>query len=325
MANAYLGRLGWAGIAIEATPGAPLPPTDYLPYTALNMIGKHTPIEDISARGIRDKNYNAVYGRIQGEGSIEMNLDPTYSGYVFKMITGSEGAPSQIGTSGVYDHTFSIAETSTPLSATLTNNKGAYTEFFPYTCVKDIEIDVKDDGFGTLKANLMSQFPITNSSGTMTTVSGTYFSFKDLTVQFGATHAAALAATPMAITGANIKINQNLEAVFQVGNRQPYLFAPKELEVTGEYDLLLANQTEVNNYYNMNFQEAVFTFNGAGIGAGVTEQIVLSLYRFHISTQSLETGIANLFAVKSQFTANYSISDGKTMDIVLQNRKASAY
>lgn len=318
-----LGRVGWLGIAIESSAGAPLNPTDYIPFKANTMRGKHDPIADIAARGLRDQQFSSVIGKKYGEGDIETNLDPTFAGYWFKMALGSESS-AQLAATGVYDHTFTVAQNSLPVSATIMFDKVAYREIYPYAAVNELELSVADD-LATLKMSMMSQFPATTTSGTNTTASGIVFTFKDLTARFGATLAAAQVATPTKLKNLDVKFTNNLEAIYRSGNAQPDSYANKEFQVSGEYGILLEDQTEVNNYYNLTKRYAIFTFTGRGIGGGYSEQVEITLYNMRVDDLPLETGISDLFAAKGNFVGEYSTGDSKTVQVVARNRKSSVY
>jgi hypothetical protein len=318
-----LARLGWMGIGIESTPGVPVSPTDYIPYTANTLRGKHDPLADIAARGLREKDYSSVIGKQWGEGDVTVNLDPTLSGYFFKMALGSESTVPNGGT-GVYDHTFSVAESSVPASASIVFDKVAYREIYPYSVLESLELAVSN-GLATLKSTIKGQFPVTSVSGSNTTSSGTVFAFKDLQVQFGVNVASAQAAAPTKVTSFNLKVNNNVEQIFKSGSPQPDTIAVRDLAVSGEYGMMLESKAEVNNYYNLNKQCAIFTFTGRGIGGGLSELIRITLYNYRLQDVPIETGISNLFAIKSSLMAEYSKADGKMLDILCRNLKATTY
>lgn len=321
--SANLGRVGWLGIAIESSPGAPLNPTDYIPFTVNTLRGKHEPIADIAARGLRDQQFNSVIGKKHGEGDVETNLDPTFAGYWFKMALGSESS-SQLASTGVYDHVFTVAQNSVPVAATLMFDKVAYREIYPYAAVNELELSVADE-LATLKMSIMSQFPATTTSGTNTTTSGIVFTFKDLTCRFGSTLAAAQVATPTKLRSLNLKISNNLEPIWRSGNAVPDSFATKDFQVAGEFGILLESQAEVTNYYDLTKRYAIFTFTGRGIGGGYLEQVEVILHNIRVDDQPLDTGISDLLAIKSNLVAEYSTGDAKTMQVTCRNRKATSY
>ena len=320
MAN--LGRLGWLGVGIESTAGVYKTPAVYVPYTANTLIGKHTPLADIAARGLRESDFSSVIGKKWGEGAVDINLDPINAGYFIKMVLGSE-TPTQVDSSAVYDHLFTVTESAVPVSASFVFDKQLYRESFLYTCAKDIEILVSD-GLAQLKANVMSKFPITTTSGTNTTTSGSLFTFKDLTVQFGADQASAGIATPIKVKNASIKINQNLEPIYRSGSTQPDSFAVKNFEVTGECGILLEDTVDRDAYYNLTKRDAILTFTGDSQGA-YYDTITIKLYNFRVEDFPIETGIDNLYAAKVHFVGEYSLGDAKTIDITVRNLKATAY
>lgn len=318
----YIGRLGWLGIGIEGTAGTKVNPTDYLAYTANTLIGKHTPIAITSAVGVREQEHNSVIGKKWSEGDITINLDPNNSGYFFKMALGTENKSTVSGT--ITDHTFTLTEANLPTTATLIFDKGAFREEFVFCTAKSFEIAVKD-GLATLKTSLMGLFPATTASGTNAITETTQFIFRDLSVQFGADQTAAALATPTKVTEFNFKVDTNLEPVYRSGSNEPSTYQVKQLNVSGTYGLLMDGVTERDIYYGLTKQDAIFTFSGANIGGAYVEQIVIKLYNFRVNDLAIETGIDALFSTKSNFVAEYSSSDTKTLDITVRNTKTTIY
>ena len=318
----YLGREGWLGIGIESSNGSPANPTDYIPYAVNSLIAKHTPIAVQNATGVREMDINSVLGKKWGEGTVTAILDPVYAGYWFKMALGTENKTTVSGT--ITDHLFTVSESATPTSASLIFDKVGVREQYCFSCIKDLTIDVKD-GLATISSSLVSQFPVTTTSGTNSQTAQTKFVFKDLTAKFGATVSAAGSATATKLMAMNMKINTNVETIFRSGDNKVSTFANKSFEVTGEYDLLFEDTTELNNYYNLTKQACILTFTGATLGGAYYESIVINLYSTRINDFPIETGIDNLFSTKSNFVAEYSASDSKVLDVTCRNSKTTVY
>lgn len=319
-----VGRSGFVGIAIESSPGTPRNPTDYIPFETCTLQGKHEPLADVQARGQRQRDMTSVVGKQHGEGEISLLLDVNFLGYFLKMALGTEAVAS--AGSGGYDHTFTLNQSSVPTTASVIVDKSNYRELFVNSVVDTLEISVSD-GLANLKASMMAKFPLVTTSGTNTTASGinTQFSFKDLQVQFGANLAAAQAATATKVKSLTVQLKNNVEPVYRSGNQVVDTFSNKGFEVSGSYGLLLEDKTEVNNYYNLTKQVAIFTFTGALIGGSVYEKITITSYQFRVNDQPIETGIDNLYALVSNFVGEFSVTNAKTLDIVLRNSRVGSY
>ena len=209
------GRLGWVGLAVEATPGVPVPPVDYIPYIDCTIEEKIAALDDASVRGILDMHpENSQQGKQWAQGALKVNLDAKLAPYLIKSVMGADTAPVSEG-NGVYTHTMSETNTSnipTSLSV-IVNRSGVDKLLFPYAIVNSMDL-AYSDGFAELTANMMARFPSTSVSGTLVTTSGFYYAFRHATVQVGSDIiAAGNSPTPLKLRSLQLTINNNSEAL----------------------------------------------------------------------------------------------------------------
>lgn len=315
-----IGREGWVGAGFESSYGVPVAVTDYLPFTTNSIMGTHEPIPNQAAYGIRDKEMGSVSGKKGSKGDLTINLDATFSGYLLGGALGSINSASLGG--GVYQHTITRNNSNTPKSLTIINNRPVDREYIPGVAVATAELAVSD-GLATLKSSLLGKFPITTSSGTLTTASGGLFAFKDAQFAFGSSVAAAAAAPNLKPHDTKITINNNSKQIWRHGNQDVDVVVHGEFEVEAETTLYFESVSEKNAFYGLTKQAAAFEFIGAGIGGGYYESIVINLYQTRFDTWELETGLADFYAEKMKIKPEYDFGNSKTIDVVLQNRKSS--
>lgn len=315
-----IGRKGWLGVAVETTPGVPVAATDFLAFTANTLHGMQQPISDTSARGIRDREYSSVKGKQWSEGDIEFNLDPSVAGYFLASAFGTSAQTALGG--GVFSHTLARNNSNQPKALTLTNDRVIDRQYFRGSVVDKLELKVSDS-FATGKASVKGYFPQTTTSGTGTTVSGTIFTWANYTVQFGATVTAATSAVTTKLTDFDVSIENNATPTWRSGSYEPATVDVREFAVNGGYTLFFESTTDRDTYFNNNKQAMVATFTGAGIGGGNTESLVLNFYSIRLDTFAVETGLANFYAEKVKFVAEYSSADTKTIDGTLINRNSN--
>ena len=320
-----LGRKGWIGVAKETTAGVPVTPADYIPYVASSLQGKHEPIADVAAYGIRDEqSENSTVGQKHGEGTVELNMDATNVGYFMLAAMGTQANNAEGG--GVITHTFSRNNSNTPQSLSLTFDKSVSSsrELFTYATVSTLELSYSTDNeFAKCSAEILSKFPVTTTSGTLTTTSGSLLSFKNAQLQLGASLTAAESATPTKVTNFSVTINNNSDMHWRDGDNDVSFVDVKNFMVEGEIDLFFENVTERDNYYNLTKRSAIITLTGNGIGNLMSEFVKVRIAKMSYRDFEVETGIDDLFATTITFTGEYSSTDTKTMDLQLRNRKAS--
>lgn len=318
------GRLGWVALAVEASPGAPAQPVDYIPFLDCNLDEKIDVLDDSSARGIRDAHpENSQQGKQWGEGSLKVNLDAKLAGYLVKAATGTDNVTSEGG--GVYTHVMSPTNGSNiPTSLSLiVNRSGVDRLLFPYTVINSLNLAFSD-GFAEVTANMMSRFPSASVSGTLVTTSGFYYAFRHATIQVGdSITSAANSATPLKIREFSVDINNNAEAQFVAGNRNVDSFIMKNLEVKGSFRVAFEDTTQRDNFYNLTKQAMIVTFLGNGIGNNMSEYVKLRFYKIRIDESNIDVPPNDYVSQEIAFTAEYSSTDGYTMDWVLRNTKAS--
>lgn len=322
-----IGRLGYLGLAIEATSGTPESTPDiFIPFVENDLRGHHEPLLDNSSRTSRVKDYSSVVGKQWGEGSVTMYLDSNNCGYLLKMGFGTELRTQKSATPPVHDHLMIPTVSGNGVtSATLWNSQGVDAEQFAYAAVDTLELEVSTDGIATLKAGFMSKLPSTVSAPTLTTVSGTLFTWKDMSARFGSTVTAARSASATKLTNFKLSLANNLTLNYKSGSASPDTITTGPVEVTGEYTLFFENATDRDAYYNLTKRSMVVTLAGAGLGVGYTEQLEIVIKKMHIEDMDMETGLDDLFAITAQFRAEWDQDQAGFVEATLRNGKATDY
>lgn len=323
-----IGRLGYLGLAIEATPGTPESSPDiFIPFTENSLRGHHEPLMDNSSRVSRVKDYSSVAGKKWGEGSVTMYLDSSNCGYLLKMALGSEARTQLNAAPPVHDHLmYPTVSGNTVTAATLWDNKGVDTEQYSYAAIDTLELEVTNEGIATLTASIMSKAPSSVSAPTLTTVSGTLYTWKDMTAKFGSTVAAAEAASATKLTNFKMSIVNSLELNYKSGSNSPDTITYGPVEVTGSFSLFFENVTDRDAYYNLTKRSMVVTLAGAGLGAGgYSEQIKIVLKKISLEDIDMETGLDDLFAITANFRAEWDQDQAGFVDVTLRNGKSTDY
>lgn len=316
-----IGRKGWLGASLEATYGVPETIEDYIPFTENTLKGMAEKISNEAAYGIREKVFDSVAGKKWSEGDVTINADGKMLGYLLGPAMGTINSANVAGS--VYDHTFTRNNSSTPKSLTLTNDRVVDRQYFTGLAVKTLEFSVSD-ALVEAKASLIGKYPITTTSGSLTTASGSVYSFADAFFAFGANVAAAAAATNLKPHDFTLTIENGTEAIFRHGSNEAVQVNHKEFEVSAEGTLFFENVTQRDYYYNNTKNAAAWKLTGVGIGGGYQETLTVNMYRVRVDSHELETGLADFYAEQLGLVCEYDNANSKSADAVLRNTK-SAY
>lgn len=322
-----IGRLGYLGLAIEATSGsAEATPDVFIPFTENDLRGHHEPLRDVASRASRVADYSSVGGKKWGEGSVKMYLDSSNCGYLLKMAYGSEARNQLSATPPVHDHLmYPTVSGNAVTSATLWDYKGVDVEQYTYMSVDVLDVEITTDGISTISASLMGKSPTTVSAPTLTTVSGTLYTWKDLNVFFGDTVVGALASSATKVQSARFQLSNNVELNYKSGSQSPDTVTTKQLEVTGSYQLFFESVTDRDRYYNLTKKSMIFRLTGANLGAGYAEKLDFVFKKVFIEDIDIDTGLDNLYSLTCNFRAEYSIDQAGFVEATLRNGKATDY
>jgi len=322
-----IGRLGFLGLAVESDPGTPEDsPSVFIPFTENSLRGHHEPIMDISTRTSRVKDFSSVSGKKWGEGSVQMYLDANNAGYLFKLALGQEARIEKNADPAIHDHLFTpTVSGNAAAAATLWDDKGVDTERYSYAAIDTLEINIDTEGLATITSGFMSKFPSTVTSPTLTTASGTLYTWKDMNVRFGTTVGGAQAASVTKITELTMSIANSLALNYKSGSQEPDTITYGPLEVTGTYTLFFENATERDKYYNLTKNSMVITLDGAGLGAGFAERVEIVCKKLIIEDVDMETGLEDYFAITANFRAEIDQDQAGYVESTFRNGKTSDY
>jgi len=210
-------------------------------------------------------------------------------------------------------------------AATLWDYKGVDTEQYSYVSVDTLELEVTNDGIATITASLMGKAPSTVTAPTLTTTSGTLYTWSNMSAQFGSTVQTALAASATKLTNFKLSLANNLELNYKSGSNQPDSVTYGSCEVTGSYTLFFESATDRDAYYALTKRSMVVTLTGASLGSGYSEQLSITLKKIVLEDIDMETGLDDLFALTCNFRAEWDQDQAGYLDVVLRNGKATDY
>ncbi len=318
MGTIQIGRLGYAGLKLESPPGsAETTPDVYLPYTNISLREHHELLEITAAKTSRLMDTDSVKGKQWSEGDLAIDLDVTNSGYLWKMALGNEqltqGTPNY--------HTFYATYSgNAPKTATIRYGRGD-TDYrqFTYCSVDELTMEVSD-GLATLTASMIGDFPTSVGADTVTTTSGTVFSFKDMAVKFGA-DLSNLDASATPVNDLTLTVANNLELIHRSGSSTVSAIRTKGCRVSGSYTVFFDSTTDRDAYIALNKRAMQIVFTG-----NTNEELRIRIPEFRLSEGEISTGLDDFFIITCEFVAEDDIdSSVRFLDVRLTNDKGQVY
>ena len=316
-----IGRKGWLGVALETTPGTPVNPVKYLPYTTCTLHNVVEVLDDESAKGIRERAWGSVAARTRGEGDIEILMDVENAPYLIIPALGSYTSQLASGEDSVYEHTIWRKDGNPPKTLTINFNDTVETRQYAYATVNTLEISFSD-GFATLSAGIISKAP-TSGSGTKAITEERVLAFKDATIQFGSDLTEAESADPTPLSAFTLTINNNAEAHYLSGSSSPDHIALGQLEIGGNYTLFFEDTTERQAHESQTERAMIVTFTGDDIGSNEQEEIQIRIPKFHITERSVDSSPAGFVTENPTFVVDYDSTEGYSIEIKITNETAS--
>ena len=316
-----IGRKGWLGVALETTPGTPVAPVKYLPYTTCTLHNVVEVLDDEAAKGIRERAWGSIAARTRGEGDIEILMDVENAPYLIIPALGSYTSQLVSGETDVYEHIIRRKEGNPPKTATFNFYDTVETRQYSYAVVNTLEISFSD-GFATLSAGIISKAP-TSGSGTKAITEERVLAFKDATIKFGSNLTEAESADPTPLSAFTLTINNNAEAHYLSGSSSPDHIALGQLEIGGNYTLFFENTTERAAHEAQTKRAMIVTFTGDSIGSSSTETIEIRIPKFHITERSVDTAPAGFVTENPTFVVDYDSSEGYSIQIKIINQTSS--
>jgi hypothetical protein len=323
------GRQVNIGLGIEATAGTAVAETIFLPWSAFSMQAVSEKAMFNSARGIRNMASNSMIRRKYAQGSLGAILNVENAPYLFGMALGSVATALASGETAVWEHTITVQNANASMkTATLTVEQGAVeTTQYTNVVVDSLNVEVSD-GYATITAELIGQFPGTDTI-TESYTTETEMAYHNYTAKFGTTVANAISgsATPLKSFSLNIANNVQLDEAFLSGANTVtsggLIAGP--MQITGSYSLHFEDTTELAKYKANTKNAMVVSFTGASIGVAETEEVSIRLGRLVLTSPPVEYNIDGLLVLNQEFEVEYEATDKEVTVIVTNEANGTNY
>ena len=308
-------RRGALGIGVEATPGTPVTPTDWLQPSTAPALKDMVEYENIeTARGRIEKSQGQKAMKKFGEGNVEILLDAESAAIPLGLILGSTVSATAGAT--LYDHTSTIDTTNTAKSATVVLDRVTDIRTFPYAVISELSIKVSDS-FAILTMTFASKKSATGEADDSYT-EVVCMSFENLEAQFGTTVAAAGSANATPLSGLDLTITRDVEKIFQSGDVEPTSLVYKTLSVAGNYSLLFDAVTNRDKYLDDTQNAAIFTFTDAD-----DKYVKITIPNLRIANWEPSNDLDEIVTQTADFQGHYDDTQDEGIRSVVRNATES--
>lgn len=304
-----IGRRGSLGIGLETagSEGTTTTIDMFIPYLSCNLQGKHTPIADISAKGMRDVHGNdTVEGKKWGEGTIEVVFEPRSAPYWLGLALGSIVSSAGI-TPLVNYHTISRKANNQPLSATIYRDRVVDEVKFPYSVVNTLELNFADD-IAKIAVEVLSKFP-TAEADTSTYVDLELYTFKHAAIEL----MVAGATSTISIREFTLNVNNNAEVRHSPNDNDVDKIVSKGFEVNGTIVVDFETTVQRDAFKNVTKQSLSIVLTDS------TNIITITVPQIRVDTLDIDTPNDDIAGETINFVAEYDSTTSKTINAVVEN------
>jgi hypothetical protein len=306
----HIGRRGALAIGLEATPGAgTVSAFASIPYLSCDLNEVHTPIADLSAKGVRDEQgSNSALGKKSGQGNIEVALNPETCPYWFGLALGSIASTTE-GALYTGKHTINRKANNEPLTALIYRDRVVDKVSFSNAVVNTLELNFADD-IAKLSMNILSKAPAV-ADETIAVPSTEIFTFRNAYVEL--TNNSTTSA--LKVRDFTLNINNNAEMIYAPGSNDVDRIVSKQFGVGGSINIDFEGTTQRDAFMLLTKQKINVVFQGE------SSKITIEVPQFRVDNRPLNTPNDDISMETIDFVAEY---DGtKSVGVVVENETAS--
>lgn len=317
----YIGRKVAVGIGKEVTRGTAVAATYYVRHLSLDFKGKGEVAQNESALGRREKFSDSEITKEWGEGKLEGKVNHKSIGLI---LLAAFGTVVDAANGTAYDHTYTLNQSITPQSLTVTRTDGVDTKQYALAMIKSLEITIEAGEYIKFSCDIVSKKG-TAGSGTVAYVSEYEFTSRDAYVKFASNIAGLAGATASAVKSAKLTFDFGTDAYYEVGSTDPAEIFAGAVEITGE---VVARHTDgtYETMYHQNTRQAMligFKNTAVTVGGVVNPSLEFTLEQARISDWDTSNDLDGIIEQTMGIAAELSTATGKAFTAKLTNDVAS--
>lgn len=237
-----IGRNGIVGVGVEATRGTSVAPSHIAPVTSFDFDDAVEYADNDAAFGrIEEKNDADIIKR-WAEGEMEGKIYLNQVGVELTALFGAAPTSVQRSSSGVYDHSYAVANTNQHKALTLAYEDSNYDLRYTFAMIDTWSLEAVVDNYVKRTVGFKSKKGA-SASNSMSVTDEREFLGKDIVVKLASALAGLDAASAIDLVSIKLEFAKNAEPRFILGSIEPTAIDNKQFAVTGSFDAYISGAT----------------------------------------------------------------------------------
>lgn len=315
-----IGRQVAVGIGREATRGTADAIDYWLPWMEATIEDRiERAINESSIARLEDADGADIVSK-WGEGTIKGKMKDQSFGLLLLSLFGAD-TPSLVET-GVYDHVFSVDQSTQHDSLTIAVKDANLDEAYPNAVIDSIKLDGELGNYVMMEAAFMAK-PSESDSNTVSIISEKDFVPQMIEFKHAANQAGLDGASAVQIRSFSLEMRSNVIREHVLGNEEPNDILNQSFVIEGSITRV-HNDTTFEDLQNNDTAQALrFKIEHTDtIGTTSKPTLTIDLYKAKIFDYERNLTQNDLIEESFSFKAYYSISDSKMVDCTLRNTVA---
>lgn len=320
-----IGRLNNIGIGKESVRGTAVAPTIWMPQLEPLFEARTKNIINEASIGRLEDSDGEVVSLVYGEVSLKSKVKDKSFGYLLLSLLGSvtstaKSAPNAV----VYDHVFAVGQTTQHQSLSVAL-KGPNDDYTIANAVCDsIKLKAETGNFLMFEASLMGKAPAASTTTATYTAENDFWA-KHITFKKAALQSGLAGASAVSIRKFEMEIKSNVILEEVLGSSAPSDILNQSFGITGSVTLVHNDNSYSTLMTAGTYQALRFDIQNTDttIGTSANPGLQIDLNRCIISGYERKMTNKELVEESFNFTAHYSMTDGKMLIATLTNLQAA--
>lgn len=322
----FIGRKTAVGLAKETTRGTAVSPEHWLRLTDFDFDDQNEVIARTGRQALIEQNYGGDVIKKWAEGSLQGNITSDGFGLILLQMLGSASTSTNADPSGnVYDHTFSVDNSNTHQSLTVTLDDPEVGDK-QYTNVigSSLEIAAAQDAYATFNAGMMGN---AETDGTESPSFSTeqFFRPQDISFKHASDKSSLGGASKVDVRSVTVNIEKNPEGIWNLGSQSATEFYNKAFAITLDLELIHQDDT-FRDYFMGGDSRALqvdMTNQSQTIGDSANPSLTLEFAEAQLTDWSRSLPSDDLSTETMTWRIDYNSSNSEMIDAVLTNTTTS--
>lgn len=320
-----IGRQISYGIGKETTRGTAVSAGHWLRHLSADLWTKVDKTLNESANGTNVKYNDSDIARQWAEGTLEGKVQTESFGMVLLGALGTVASVANADASGdVYNHTFSIANSSTPQSLTIVQKSANADRAYALAMVDNLNITAEAGEYVKFNMGVTAK-KHASATSTVAYIDETEFTSKHITAKMAANVAGLTGATAIDVESVSLDVNRNLEPYFAHGSVDVSEINSTTVEITGSITLRWDASTYEDLFYADTKQafQLVMDNTDVTIGTAANPSITITVPKASIETLDVDQSLDAVVKQTVTFVGLFDTATAKLADVVLTNTTAT--